>query len=589
MEQHQFAFKLYGIDPSKAYTRFPRIKYKKHGIKKIRWINAPCDLLKTLQKTILTKILYRFSPHPAAHGYVSGKNILTGASIHCKKKYTIVLDIKNFFPSITAELITERLVFSSKVASAKGDTTADDYLAWDTVVTNALTQSAAFEVGFPENLRSADILVGLCTLDGCLPQGAPTSGALANIVMYPFDTLIDIVARDKQLVYTRYADDLAFSGDDLVELKKFAFGYVSSKLHTMGLEVNASKIHVFTGNHRIITGLNVHAEGCRPTRQYRRKVRAGLATLRNEITRAVDLEQVVAAIKGANFFHKPFGHLWYTGYTDTYGETFKTWVEKYFDPILQKIDSLLPGFGTFPAGKDEIKALEDKLQGLLVTSPVAAGLGPLSTTSIFGPGSFAGSSLWLGLLDVHHRFRKISSAMSFLNLIKKGEIVSPIMLHATLGNKEYHSHIKRLAVSLAMQQNPKAILDAIDNNTLSGRVVYQAVRVGSLEDKVAILKCVFGKKRFGYSYGVSRFLFTQTKRLPIAERYELLATLGKSAEFGQDSSTTSKLRIHKFLSSLLRMLSPFELAEFACCTNVTMREIASKQIVRDRPKIFIKK
>jgi RNA-directed DNA polymerase len=170
----------------------------------VRLIEAPKSRLKEIQRRILRAILGQIPSHDAAHGFCAGRSIMTFATPHVGKKVVLKIDLQDFFPSISAARI----------------------------------QSVFRAVGYPEGV--ADLLAGLCTnvtpedvwqggqaesrllLQEArwrysrlhLPQGAPTSPALANLCAYRMDCRLSGLARSAGAIYTRYADDLAFSGDD---------------------------------------------------------------------------------------------------------------------------------------------------------------------------------------------------------------------------------------------------------------------------------------------------------------------------------------------------------------------------------------
>lgn len=175
---------------------------KRYG--QIRMVEAPKSRLKAIQRRILSEILECIPAHEAAHGFRRGRSIMTFAAPHVRKRVVLKIDLQDFFPSIAAARI--RALFRT--------------------------------VGYPEGV--ADLLAGLCTnatpLDAWegdmnhlaawrmhqtrwlyakphLPQGAPTSPALANLCAYRMDCRLRGLAHSANAVYTRYADDLAFSGD----------------------------------------------------------------------------------------------------------------------------------------------------------------------------------------------------------------------------------------------------------------------------------------------------------------------------------------------------------------------------------------
>jgi hypothetical protein len=173
------------------------------GLGKIRLIEAPKQRLKSLQRRVLTDILDRLPPHAAVHGFRRGRSIKSFAAPHSGRHVVLRIDLEEFFPSISVARI------------------------------RALFRTA----GYPE--RVADLLAGLCTnatpddiwanvrqpaapmheiprlyARPHLPQGAPTSPALANLCAYRLDCRLASLADSAGAVYTRYADDLAFSGGD---------------------------------------------------------------------------------------------------------------------------------------------------------------------------------------------------------------------------------------------------------------------------------------------------------------------------------------------------------------------------------------
>jgi hypothetical protein len=179
-----------------------RILAKKNG--NIRLIEAPKEKLKELQRVILSELLEKIPSHPAAHGFLKGRSIKTFAAPHVGKRVVLRMDLRDFFPSISGPRV--QVFFRT--------------------------------AGYPEAV--ADLLGGLCTnaaprrmwsklrreLDTLkmaearalyawrhLPQGAPTSPILANLIAFRIDCRLNGLAVAAGAVYTRYADDLAFSGD----------------------------------------------------------------------------------------------------------------------------------------------------------------------------------------------------------------------------------------------------------------------------------------------------------------------------------------------------------------------------------------
>lgn len=145
----------------------------------MRQLAVPKPRLKAIQRVILAELLSAVPLHAAAHGFCRGRSIHTFVAPHVQPPALLRLDLADFFTSLRFPRI------------------------------------AAFfrTAGYPEAV--ADVLAALCTYDGSLPQGAPTSPALANALSYRLDCRLTGLARSAGLQYTRYADDLAFSGPTL--------------------------------------------------------------------------------------------------------------------------------------------------------------------------------------------------------------------------------------------------------------------------------------------------------------------------------------------------------------------------------------
>lgn len=167
-----------GLDPAElrhieiAYTLF-HIPKRRGGLRKI---HAPIRPLKEIQRRILHRLLRRLRAHPNATGFERGHSIVTNALPHTGKDVVIRLDLVDFFASTPAERVNRYFRF----------------IGYD-----------------PE---TADLLTRLCTHNGCLPQGAPTSPRLSNLVNYRLDARLVALADQRGMSYTRYADDITFSG-----------------------------------------------------------------------------------------------------------------------------------------------------------------------------------------------------------------------------------------------------------------------------------------------------------------------------------------------------------------------------------------
>lgn len=214
-----------------------------------RLIEAPKPRLKAMQKRILREILDRVPVHEAAFGFVTGRSCLQSASRHAGEDIVIAADIQHFFPSVPLRRVAA--IFAS--------------------------------LGYPWSV--AHILTGLCSVaappwiferlpEGAhmdfeaqrryaqphLPQGAPTSPALANLVAWRLDCRLQGLARRFEAAYSRYADDLAFSGGDMLVAGSDRFlRAVAEIVADEGFRLNAMKTRVMraAGRQRL-TGLVVN-------------------------------------------------------------------------------------------------------------------------------------------------------------------------------------------------------------------------------------------------------------------------------------------------------------------------------------------
>jgi RNA-directed DNA polymerase len=169
-----------------------------------RLIEAPKQRLKTVQRRILTGILENIPPHPAAHGFRSGRNIVGFTASHAGQHCVLRMDVQDFFSSLRRPRVLRVFLnagYPEPVAALLADLC--------TTVTPAAVRHAM--PGAPPDkawpLRKK--------LQGRhLPQGAPTSPALANLCAFSLDTRLSGLAKKFHARYTRYADDLLFSGGD---------------------------------------------------------------------------------------------------------------------------------------------------------------------------------------------------------------------------------------------------------------------------------------------------------------------------------------------------------------------------------------
>ena len=219
-----------------APQRYKVYRIPKRSKKGYRTIAQPSKEVKMLQYWVVQNILKQFEVHASAKAYREGSNILCNALPHSSFRYLIKIDFKDFFYSIKAK------DFISFLSSCDG-------ICYSEQDIKCLVMILFYE-------KSGE--------DYCLSIGAPSSPLLSNIIMYNFDKIVNDYCVGKNIVYTRYSDDITFSMDD-PSLRYDVYGRVCEVLRDMSyprLELNAEKTIVSSkANKRIVTGLVLTNDG----------------------------------------------------------------------------------------------------------------------------------------------------------------------------------------------------------------------------------------------------------------------------------------------------------------------------------------
>lgn len=221
------------------------------GNGKKRTISAPDRRLKIIQTKLTPLLGQLYLPRNPVHGFVPTRSVKTNAAAHGRRGFVINLDIQDFFPSITERRI------------------------------RGLLRSLDI------NIRVADIITHLCCVNGHLPQGAPTSPILSNMICFRLDTDILRIAKGARAIYTRYADDITIStyqqpaplfDGTLPSVGRFSPEMLGPALRdafeSNGFTINLDKAHYADKNsRRIVTGVKINA-GLNVDRRYVRHIRA---------------------------------------------------------------------------------------------------------------------------------------------------------------------------------------------------------------------------------------------------------------------------------------------------------------------------
>lgn len=224
------------VNSDKLYNAY----YMPKSSGKTRQIEAPNNKLKAIQTWILRNVLEGISVSDRAQGFIKGRSIKSNARFHLGKKYILVTDIKDFFPSISSD---------------------DVYRVF-------------YQIQNYEEI--ATLYTKLCTYSGRLPQGAVTSPMLSNLVFREVDDkLVDICDR-MGIAYSRYADDMTFSSNDLAALKEL-YEKINVIITTEGYDLNDSKTRYYSGKGRmLVTGLILNSGRMTIGRRRKRNIRATL-------------------------------------------------------------------------------------------------------------------------------------------------------------------------------------------------------------------------------------------------------------------------------------------------------------------------
>lgn len=228
---YSYDYLLRASNASDYFYKEYKIPKKKEGF---RIINEPLTSLKEIQYWILDEILNKCKVSPNAKAYISGRSIKDNARFHRNQETLLTLDIENFFPSLHKNKVLG--VFK--------------------------------KIGYTTSV--ATMLSELCCLNDFLPQGSPTSPLLSNIILNRFDKTVFSFCKEKKIRYTRYADDMAFSG---TFNENTIINFVGKLLERENLALNKAKIRIRRkGQRQEVTGVVVN-EKLQVPRDYRKQIR----------------------------------------------------------------------------------------------------------------------------------------------------------------------------------------------------------------------------------------------------------------------------------------------------------------------------
>jgi len=221
-------------------------KYKTFTIKKRtggdRIIKAPHKGLKTIQRSLAFLLSEIFSPSRIAYGFISGKSIIDNAKVHVNRNYVFNIDIKEFFPSIEFGRIKAVMMLPPFNCNKE--------------VAFGIASICCTEMEVDRQVDGNQIIA----TKSVLPQGAPTSPVLTNIICQRLDRKLIGVAKRFGIKVSRYADDITFSSDHNVYQQDSEFRQELSKIMTsQGFLINEKKVRLQNNKQRQeVTGLIVN-------------------------------------------------------------------------------------------------------------------------------------------------------------------------------------------------------------------------------------------------------------------------------------------------------------------------------------------
>lgn len=214
-----------------------------------RLLEIPTPRLRRAQRTLLELVVGKVPAHPAAHGFVPGRSASSGAAAHVGRDVVVSLDLRSFFAAVSAARV-------HGILRTAGYPEAVSY-----TLTGICTTAAPIRVlgAMPPGGRDEDRYALRTALAvPHLPQGAPTSPQLANLAAYRLDRRLSGLAETTGATYTRYADDLSFSGAARLRTGRLV-GVVRRIVAAEGFRLNETKTRVRTRSGRqIVTGIVVN-------------------------------------------------------------------------------------------------------------------------------------------------------------------------------------------------------------------------------------------------------------------------------------------------------------------------------------------
>lgn len=245
------AFMRPGAESGSGYVEFD-VPKRSGGVRRIC---APRPKLRAVQRALLDQLLAKIPAHSAAHGFLTDRSVVTNATPHVGADVVVKVDLEDFFPSIHYRRV--RGLFEA--------------YGYNDEVATTLAGLTTHRAKLPD---------GRVAWPGALPQGAPTSPAIANLVCRRLDARLASLAKKFGATYTRYADDLSFSFKQRPERLGRFLWWVNAVCQQEGFAENDRKRRVMRRAGRMtVTGLVVNEKVSLP-RDERRRFKAILHNIK---------------------------------------------------------------------------------------------------------------------------------------------------------------------------------------------------------------------------------------------------------------------------------------------------------------------
>ncbi len=237
-----------------------------------RYISAPIDELKDVQRWLNKHVLANVKPHWRCFSYHSEASIYDAAKEHCGSKWLIKMDIENFFDSVSEVVVYKlfrKLGYKPLLSFEFARICTIDPHFMNRRISKKWINYNTDTNTLPYGRKSIKYF-------GKLPQGAPTSPAISNLIFNDLDEIFQKFSENNNLTYTRYADDLCFSSHDKAfsrECSKLLIDYCSLVLRTNGYAAKKLKTKIIPpGVRKVVLGLNVDHDAPKLTKAYKKKL-----------------------------------------------------------------------------------------------------------------------------------------------------------------------------------------------------------------------------------------------------------------------------------------------------------------------------